>query len=84
MKKCPYKTGDIVVYAPTPRGRDLLVMTDLARLRPGEKYIIVEIYEEDFLVLKGFEKALPSAVFWTEFRSAEPNQKDTPDQEPVR
>jgi len=73
MEKCPYKTGDVVVYAPTPRGRDLLVMTDLARLRPGDHYKIVEIYEENYLVLEGFAKAVPSAVFWTEFKCEESN-----------
>lgn len=76
MKKCPFKADDIVVYAPTSRGRDLLVMTGLATLQPKDKYKIVEIYEENYLVLEGFEKAVPTAVFWSEFKPAEPKKED--------
>jgi hypothetical protein len=73
MEKCPFKQGDIVVYAPTARGRGLLAMTDLAELQPGNKYRIVEIYEVDYIVLEGFENAVPSAIFWSEFKLAGPD-----------
>lgn len=47
-------------------------MTDLAKLKTGQKYRILEIYEECYLVLEGFEKAVPSAIFWSEFKVEEP------------
>ncbi len=71
-EKCPFKAGDVVVYAPTSRGRGLLIITDLAKLKTGHKYRISEIYEEYYLALEGFEKAVPSAIFWSEFKVAEP------------
>jgi hypothetical protein len=67
MEKCPFKPGDVVIYAPTSRGKDLLLMTDLAEMQPNKKYIVSEIYEDLYVVVEGFENAVPSAIYWSEF-----------------
>lgn len=67
MNECPFKIGDWVVYKPTSRGRDLLVMTDLAKLVPGQKYKVSRIDDGVYVVVEGFENAIPSGIYWTEF-----------------
>jgi hypothetical protein len=66
-QKCPFKAGDTVVYRPTMHGRGWLVHTDLASLVPGDKYKVVRIEKEDYLVVEGFENARAGGVYWTEF-----------------
>lgn len=81
MEKCPFKPGDIVVYAPSIRGRGHLVMTDLAKLQPGNKYRITEVFEEDYVVLEGFENSVPSAIFWSEFKLSSTDAPQEPRKE---
>lgn len=57
----------MVIYAPTSRGSDLLLMTDLAEMQPNKKYTVSEIYEDLYVVVEGFENAVPSAIYWSEF-----------------
>ena len=66
-RKCSFKVGDTVFYRPSSRGRDLLVMTDLAALKPGHRYKVVRIDNEVSIVVEGFENAVPSGLYWTEF-----------------
>ena len=62
-----FKIGDEVVYTPSLRGRDLLVMTDFAQLVPKNHYIIVGIDDFEYLILKGFENCIPRSIHWSEF-----------------
>jgi len=66
-RKCPFKVGDTVVYRPSSRGRGLGVMTDLASLEPGNRYRIVRIDNEAYVVTEGFENAIGGGLLWTEF-----------------
>ena len=68
-QECPFKIGDCVVYKPTARGRDLIIMTDLSKLMPGHKYKIARIDDEIYIVVEGFENSIPSGLFWTEFEA---------------
>lgn len=65
--KCPFKVGDTVVYAPTDVGRGKVIMTEFARLTPGDKYVIARIDKDEYLVLRGFENASVGGLYWTEF-----------------
>ncbi len=69
MKKNPFIVGENVVYCPSIRGRGLLVMTNLADLVPSQEYIIIQIENEEYLVLEGFENSIPNSVHWSEFNS---------------
>jgi len=42
-------------------------MTDLASLEPGNRYRIVRIDNEAYVVTEGFENAIGGGLFWTEF-----------------
>lgn len=66
-EKCPFKVGDTVVYRPSTRGRGLVIMTDLAALKPGNKYKIVRIDDDVSVVVEGFENAVGGGLYWTEF-----------------
>ena len=66
-EKCPFTVGDTVVYRPSNRGRGLVVMTDLAALKPGEKYKIARIDNDLYVVVEGFENAVGGGLYWTEF-----------------
>lgn len=66
-KNCPFKVGDTVFYRPTSRGRGLIIMTDLAHLKPGEKYRIAKMEEGAYVVVEGFENPIPNGLYWTEF-----------------
>ena len=68
-EKCPFKVGDRVVYRPSNRGRGLVVMTDLAALKPGERYKIARIDNDLYVVAQGFENAVGGGLYWTEFSS---------------
>jgi len=46
-------------------------MTDLAELQPGKKYKVSEIHEDMYVVLEGLENAVPSGLFWSEFKLSE-------------
>jgi hypothetical protein len=78
MEKCPFKSGEIVVYSPTSRGRDLLLMTSLAELQPGKIYKVSEIQEDMYVVVEGFENAVPSGVYWSEFKLSEDSEDKLP------
>ncbi len=67
LQKCPFKVGDTVVYRPTRRGRSTLIMTDLRALRPGNKYKIVRVVNDVYLVVEGFESSVTGGLYWTEF-----------------
>jgi len=42
-------------------------MTDLAALKPGEKYKIARIDNNLYVVVEGFEKAVGGGLHWSEF-----------------
>jgi hypothetical protein len=65
--KCPFKVGDLVIYRPTNRGRGLIVMTDLAALKPGSKYKIVAVDDDAYIRVEGLENAAGGGLYWTEF-----------------
>lgn len=67
LPKCPFKVGDTVIYRPTDKGRGSVIMTDLAALKPGNKYKIVRIDEGISVVVEGFENAIGGGLYWTEF-----------------
>lgn len=67
MEQCHFNVGDRVIYRPTIRGRGYLVMTDLAVLVPGEPYTVSRIDDEVYVVVEGFENAVPCGIYWTEF-----------------
>lgn len=67
MERCPFRVGDIVIYKPTVRGRGYIIMTDLAKLIPGEKYKIARIDDDNFVVVEGFEHSPGGGLYWTEF-----------------
>ena len=66
-KPCPFNPGDTVVYKPSPRGRGLGVMTDLAVLKPGARYKVAQIQQDYYVVLEGFEDSPGGGLYWTEF-----------------
>ena len=67
LKQCPFKIGDTIIYKPSSKGRGAIIMTDLAALQPGRKYKVAKIENEKFIALEGFENAIPSGLYWTEF-----------------
>jgi hypothetical protein len=71
MEPCPFKVGEVVRYTPTRRGRHLGVMTDLAALKPDEKYRIAKIHKDAYVVLEGFEYSPAGGLYWTEFKRDE-------------
>ena len=70
MQPCPFKPGDWVIYKPTSRGRGQVIMTDLAELKPGERYRVARIDKKDYVVIEGFENSPGGGLYWTEFASA--------------
>ena len=42
-------------------------MTDLALLKPGDKYDIARIDDDAYVVVKGFENTVGGGLYWTEF-----------------
>lgn len=67
FKKCPFNVGDTIVYQPSDKGRGEIIMTDLAALKPGNKYKIAKIEDDNFIIPEGFENAIPCSLYWTEF-----------------
>ena len=67
MTKCPFKSGDLVVYKPTSRGLGLSVMTDFRALQPGNRYKVVDVVKDVYLVLEGFENSPGGGLHWSEF-----------------
>jgi hypothetical protein len=72
-EKCPFKAGDWVTYKPSSRGRGLIIMTDLSRLIPNQKYKVSRIEGNDYIVVEGFENSVGGGLFWTEFEPAKEN-----------
>ena len=66
-EKCSFLAGDVVVYRPSNKGRGAIIMTDLEKLVPGQKYRIARIDDDVYVVPEGFEAAVPGGVYWTEF-----------------
>ncbi|MBA3804635.1 MAG: hypothetical protein H0X14_02835 [Acidobacteria bacterium] len=71
MTDCPLIVGDIVIYKPSFDGRGKIIMTDLADLKPGERYKVARIYEDVNVVVEGFENKIPSGLYWAEFAVAD-------------
>jgi hypothetical protein len=69
-EKCPFKAGDMVVYQPSSRGRGLIIMTDLAALKLGNKYKIARIDNGVSIVIEGFENSAGGGLYWSEFALA--------------
>jgi hypothetical protein len=67
MEKCPFAVGSVVVYRPSVKGRGAIIMTDLAKLVPGQKYRIAKIEDGINIVPEGFETAIGEGLYWTEF-----------------
>jgi hypothetical protein len=66
-EKCPFSVGETVFYRPTNKGRGAIVMTDLGKLVPDQKYRIARIDEGVYVVPEGFEDTDPGGLYWTEF-----------------
>jgi hypothetical protein len=71
MQACPFKVGDFIIYKPSVIGRGKIIMTDLANLKPGERYKIARIDDGVYVVVEGFENSIPSGLYWTEFVEGE-------------
>ena len=67
MKKCPFKVGDDILYKPSFEGLGQSVMTDLRALKPGKKYKVVQIVDDFYVVVEGFESSPGGGLYWTEF-----------------
>jgi hypothetical protein len=67
MADCPFKAGDIVIYAPSAVGRAKLEYLDIDGLTPGQPYTVVRVDKNRYLVLDGLE---PTGFRWTEFRAS--------------
>jgi len=67
MQSCPFNIGDTVIYKPSTRGRGQSIMTNLAALKPGEKYKVVRVDKGDYIVVEGFEDSPEGGLYWTEF-----------------
>jgi len=57
----------MVVYRPSSLGQGKTVMTDLKNLRAGERYKVIRVEKEAYLVLEGFDSSPTGGVHWTEF-----------------
>ena len=68
IEECPFKVGQTVIYHPTERGLDLVVMTDFNTLQRGAKYKVARIDKGCYVVPEGFEQAGGGGLYWTEFR----------------
>ena len=72
MKKddlCPFKVGQNVIYMPSQRGKDLLVMSsENQKLIPGELYEIDQVLDDLYVVPKGYSHP-GGGLYWTEFKS---------------
>jgi hypothetical protein len=66
-EKCPFAAGNVIVYQPSEIGRAKIIMTEFARLIPGEKYRIARIEGYNYIVPEGFENTAGGGLFWTEF-----------------
>jgi hypothetical protein len=77
-EQCPFKVGDAVVYRPSDRGRGLVIMTDLAALKPANKYKIARINDGVYVVVEGFENAAGGGLYWTEFAAQRATDDETP------
>jgi hypothetical protein len=66
-EQCPFKVGDTVVYRPSDRNRGLVMMTDLAALKPGNKYTIARIDDGVYVAVEGFKDVAGRGLYWTEF-----------------
>lgn len=61
--ECPFKTGDWVIYKPTPRGYGLI---DGKRMVPGKAYRVEAIEDKVYVVVEGY-KHPGGGLYWTEF-----------------
>jgi hypothetical protein len=71
MKLCPFRPGDAVVYRPTDRGRGQGVMTEYGDLPPGQKCVVAEIKDGQYVVVLGHEHGPAGGIYWTEFAPAQ-------------
>jgi hypothetical protein len=69
FEKCPFEVGSVVIYRPSGKGRGAIIMTDLSRLAPGQKYKIAKIEDGIYIIPEGFETAIGGGLYWTEFSS---------------
>jgi len=68
---CPFKVGDIVVYAPSQMGLAAEAMALVSeRLIPNQAYRVAEIRAAAYVVVEGYKHA-GGGLFWTEFRLAD-------------
>jgi hypothetical protein len=68
--KCPFKVGDLVVYAPSQRIIGHNVMTDFSALRPGEIYKIATIQNDMYVIPEGFEDTPAGGLVWEAFEAS--------------
>jgi hypothetical protein len=72
MTRNPFKAGDLVVYRPSAEGRGKVIVTDMASLQPGQRYRVIRVEEDAYLVLEGFEASPSGGLYWTEFEPDRP------------
>ncbi len=69
--KCPFIIGDLVRYKPSGRTIGLNAMTDLANLKVGQTYRIVDVVKDMYVVVEGFEDSPTGGLAWNEFERVE-------------
>jgi hypothetical protein len=69
-QKCPFKVGDMVKYSPTLHGRGHVAMTEYNTLKPGTICRIVNITNDFYLVIEGYENATGGGIYWSEFKAS--------------
>ncbi len=71
IKKCPFTIGECVIYLPSQQGHNQQVMfSDSGQLIVGQKYQVVDIEKEFYIVVNGFRH--PSGgIHWSEFKSCD-------------
>jgi hypothetical protein len=64
-----FRVGDVVVYRPSERGWGYEVMwLGKERLVPGKEYVVAEIQDGQYLVVKALERHPPGGLHWAEFQ----------------
>lgn len=64
---CPFKVGEMVIYRPEIKNRELVLNSRWEDLVPGARYKIAAIVQEMYIVPQGFEDAPGGGLIWTDF-----------------
>ncbi len=69
-ERCPFREGDLVVYKPSRKGRDLDVMSAAAeKLTEDAVYRVRTIQNHMYIIVEGYTHP-GGGIHWTEFRRA--------------